>query len=117
MQPENKCIVVPERDCLGLHKAEILQKSLDTFMENSRETHKEFFDRIRHLEQENVRRDEQYLQIMEKLDSLSAQIAAALADVGELKMKPAKRWDDMTKQIIGLVVAAVGAFLLGRFGL
>ena len=117
MQPENKCIVIPERDCLGLHKAEILQKSLDTFMENSRETHKEFFDRIRQLEQQNVRRDEQYLQIMEKLDNLSAQIAAAMAEVGELKMKPAKRWDDMTKQVLGLVVAAVAAFLLGKFGL
>lgn len=117
MQPENKCIVIPERDCLGLHKAEALQKSLDTFMENSRQTHKEFFDRIRQLEQQNVRRDEQYLQIMEKLDNLSAQIAAVMTDVGELKMKPAKRWDDMTKQVLGLVVAAVAAFLLGKFGL
>ena len=117
MQPENKCIVVPERDCLGLHKAESLQKSLDTFMENARETHKEMFDRIRELEQQNVRRDEQYLKIMEKLESLSTQIATAMADVGELKMKPAKRWDDMTKQVFGLVVAAVAAFLLGKFGL
>lgn len=117
MQPENKCIVVPERDCLGLHKAEILQKSLDTFIENSRETHKEMFDRIRELEKNEARRDEQYLQIMEKLDGLSAQIATAMVDVGELKMKPAKRWDDMTKQVLGLVVAAVAAFLLGKFGL
>lgn len=117
MQPENKCIVAPERDCLGLHKAEILQKSLDTFMENSRETHKEMFDRIRELEKNEARRDEQYIQIMEKLDGLSTQIATAMADVGELKMKPAKRWDDMTKQVLGLVVAAVAAFLLGKFGL
>lgn len=117
MQPENKCILVPERDCLGLHKAEILQKSLDTFMENSRETHKEMFDRIRELEKNEARRDEQYLQIMEKLDGLSAQIATAIADVGELKMKPAKRWDDMTKQILGIIVTALGAFFLGRLGL
>ena len=117
MQPDNKCILVPDRDCFGLHKAEILQKSLDTFMENSRETHKEMFDRIRELEKNEARRDEQYIQIMEKLDGLSTQIATAMADVGELKMKPAKRWDDMTKQVFGLVVAAVAAFLLGKFGL
>lgn len=114
---DTKCIVNPERDCLGLHKAEMLQKSLDTYVENARATHKEMFDRIRELEKSEARRDEQYLQIMEKLDSLSAQIAAAMTDVGELKMKPARRWDDMTKQIISMVVAAVGAFLLGRFGL
>lgn len=117
MQPENKCIVVPERDCLGSHKAEILQKSLDTFMENARGTHKEMFDRIRELEKNEARRDEQYLQIMEKLDGLSTQITTAMTDVGELKMKPAKRWDDMTKQIFGLIVTAIVAFILGRIGL
>ena len=117
MPPENKCILHPEMECLGLQKAEMLEKTMNIHIENSRATHKEFFTRIRQMEQQNVRRDEQYVQIMEKLDSLSAQIALALTDVGELKMRPARRWDDMTKQVLGLVVAAIAAFLLGRFGL
>ena len=32
-------------------------------------------------------------------------------------MKPARRWENVVKQLLGMAVAALGAFLLGKFGL
>ena len=40
MAPE-KCIVDPSRDCLGLAKAEMLEKQIAEYRQQSRETHSE----------------------------------------------------------------------------
>jgi hypothetical protein len=37
--------------------------------------------------------------------------------VEELKGKPGKRWEDIVGKVIWAVIAAVVAFLLGKFGL
>ena len=45
-----KCIIDPQRDCLGLQKANMLEKQITELRESARGTHKEMFDRIRELE-------------------------------------------------------------------
>ena len=65
-----KCIIDPARDCLGLAKAEMLEKQMDEYRRQARETHSQLFDRIRELERAESARGEQYKQIMEKLDQL-----------------------------------------------
>ena len=45
-----KCIIDPQRDCLGLQKADMLEKQITELRESARGTHKEMFDRIRELE-------------------------------------------------------------------
>lgn len=39
------------------------------------------------------------------------------ADVKALTNKPAERWNDMVKTIIGIVIAAVAGFILAKIGL
>lgn len=39
------------------------------------------------------------------------------SDVKELTSKPAKRWDGLVSQVIGLIVAAVVGFIIAKFGL
>ena len=39
------------------------------------------------------------------------------SDVKSLTDKPAKRWDALVSQIIGIVAAAVVGFILAKFGL
>lgn len=39
------------------------------------------------------------------------------SDVKELTNKPAKRWDGIVTQIIGLIVAAIVGFIFARIGL
>ena len=47
---DDKCILDPQRDCLGLQKANMLEKQMDQWREQSRGTHKELFDRMGKLE-------------------------------------------------------------------
>ena len=47
---DEKCILDPQRDCLGLQKANMLEKQISEWREASRSTHKELFNRMRELE-------------------------------------------------------------------
>lgn len=105
-----KCIMDPARDCLGLAKAEMLEKQMDEYRRQARETHSQLFDRIRELERAESARGEQYKQIMEKLDQL-------LEWQETQQKKPQAFVDDIKGKIIWAVLAAVIAFILGRIGL
>ncbi len=105
-----KCIIDPSRDCLGLAKASMLEKQVDEYRRQARETHSQLFDRIRDLEKADAARNEQYKQIMEKLDQL-------LEWQGTQQEKPQAFVDDLKGKIIWAILAAVIAFILGRVGL
>ena len=107
---EDKCILDPQRDCLGLQKAEMLEKQMDQWRAQSRESHQEIFRRLNDLEKSETARDIQYTSIMEKLDKLVAWQEAQQA-------KPAKRWDAVIEKVILAVVAAVIGAILARIGL
>ena len=81
---EEKCILDPSRDCLGLAKARMLEKLVEEHREKSSKDHHEMYDRIRQLEIANAKTDTQYGQIMETLGTLKAEIST-------LKEKPARR--------------------------
>ena len=105
-----KCIIDPSRDCLGLAKAEMLEKQVDEYRRQARETHSQLFDRIRDLEKAEAARNEQYKQIMEKRDQL-------LEWQETQQSKPQAFVDDLKGKIIWAILAAVIAFILGRVGL
>ena len=105
-----KCIIDPQRDCLGLQKANMLEKQMSEWREASRSTHKELFDRMRELEKAEAARNEQYDNIMEKLDKLIAWQETEQAS-------PKKRWDSIVDKVIWAVLAAVITFILARIGL
>lgn len=107
---DEKCILDPQRDCLGLQKANMLEKQISEWREASRSTHKELFNRMRELEKAEAARNEQYENIMGKLDKLIAWQEAEQA-------APKKRWDSIKDKAVWAVLAAVIAFLLGRIGL
>ena len=107
---DDKCLIDPQRDCLGLQKANMLEKQMSEWREQSRQTHKEFFDRIRELEKAQAVQREQYDTILEKLAELARSIS-------ELSAKPGKRWESIVDKSVWAVLAAVIAFLLARIGL
>ena len=101
--PMDKCTFNPGNECLGLQKANMLEKSLNSHLDAARQTHKEMYDRIRALETESARRDEQYVQILDKLDEMSSKITSALSQVSEIQIKPSRGLGDVYKrQIKGL---------------
>ena len=114
---DDKCILDPQRDCLGLQKANMLEKQMDQWREQSRGTHKELFDRMGKLERTDERRGEQIDNLLEKIDGLTTQVAALVNQLAEIKAKPGKRWDAIVDKAVWSVLAAVLAFLLARIGL
>ena len=104
---EEKCILDPSRDCLGLAKARMLEKLVEEHREKSSKDHHEMYDRIRQLEIANAKTDTQYGQIMETLGTLKAEIST-------LKEKPARRWEIVITAIItGVVSIALGLIFAG----
>lgn len=55
---DEKCILDPQRDCLGFQKANMLEKRMERMEEQSRDTHGKLFDRIRDLEKAEAARNE-----------------------------------------------------------
>ena len=53
----------------------------------------------------------------EQMKAMNNNVNALTNTVGELEEKPAKRWDSIVDKIIWAFLAAVIAFILGRFGL
>ncbi|WP_300844054.1 hypothetical protein [uncultured Acetatifactor sp.] len=105
-----KCILDPERDCLGLMKARELEKDVNELRKQNSSSHERIFDRLGELEKQEGIQLVQYEHIMEKLDQLAG-------DVKELKAKPGKRWEGIVEKAIGILVAAVLGFMLARLGL
>lgn len=97
---DEKCILDPQRDCFGLQKANMLEKQMAEWREASRQTHKELFDRMRELEKAEAARNEQYENIMEKLDKL-------LSWQESQQSAPAKQWSDIKAKVIVAVASSV----------
>ncbi len=104
------CLLNPERECYGLKKALEVERALNELGNRNSGTHERLFNRINELEKQGGIREEQYKNILDKLEQISE-------DVDELKSKPAKRWDGIVEKIIGIIVAAVIGFMLARLGL
>lgn len=103
------CILDPQRDCIGLAKAVLLEKQLAEHRENSRKDHADMFDRIRMLEIAQAETKTQYGQIMESLGALRA-------DINELKSKPAKRWDAVIDKVLLGVIGVIVVYIMTQIG-
>lgn len=110
---DDKCILDPERDCIGKAAAVKLEariQSLERWQTESQKFHNTFYDWQRGQIARDAKLDEQ-LSNMEK--SLNKLVARQEAD----DQKPGKRLDDIVDKAIWAVLAAVIAFVLARFGL
>lgn len=115
--PPEKCLIDPARDCLGLAKAEMLEKQIAEYRQQSRETHSELYGRITALEKADVKRNEQYEKIMDKLNDMQADINKALLSIAEFKERSGKRWDKIVDKILLMIITACVGYILIKFGL
>ena len=103
------CIIDPQKECIGLAKAELIEKQLSEHKENSRKDHAEMFNRIRMLEIAHAETKTQYGQIMESLGALRA-------DINDLKSKPSKRWDTIVDKVLIGVIGAIVVYIMTQIG-
>lgn len=55
--------------------------------------------------------------LADREERIESDVKEIKTDLKEVTSKPAKRWDSLVTQIIGIIVAAVVGFLLAKFGL
>lgn len=125
---DEKCILDPERDCIGKAAAAklearlgLLERTVEKNHDNASRTHKEFFERIRAIETATAVQTEQYKTILEKLDALTDSVAKVTSSVSDIQAEPGRDWKDLKKSIrwavLAAIIAAVMGFLLGKVGL
>lgn len=76
--------------------------------------------RIKKLESENAVLHELATSVAvmaEQMKTMNGNVSTLANDVEDLKGKPGKRWEDIVSKVIWAVLAALVAFLLGKFGL
>lgn len=110
---DDKCIINPERDCIGKAAAALLEKrieDLEEWQRDSKKFHNDFYDWQRTQIARDARLDEQ-------LNNMNNNISKILAQQEACAMKPGKRWDSIVDKAIWAVLAAVIAFILAKVGL
>lgn len=109
----DKCIVDPQRDCIGKAEAAKLEgriRALEEWREDSKDFHSKFYD----WQREQIARD---ATLDEKLSNMDANIKKVLEKQEACELKPGKRWDAIVDKAIWAVLAAVIAFVLAKIGL
>lgn len=109
----DKCIIDPERDCIGKAaalKLEMRIEQLEKWQESSREFHESFYNWQRGQIARDAKLDEQ-------LKTMNANLEKVVEYQEGQKSKPGNRWDAIVDKAIWAVLAAIIAFVLAKFGL
>ena len=110
---DDKCILDPERDCIGKAAAAKLEariEALEEWQKDSKKFHHDFYD----WQRTQIARD---ATLDEKLNNMDANIKKVLEKQEACELKPGKRWDAIVDKAIWAVLAAFIAFVLARTGL
>ena len=110
---DEKCILDPQRDCIGKAEAAKLEgriKALEDWREDSKDFHAKFYD----WQREQIARD---ARLDEKLNGMDTNIKKLLDKQEEDDAKPGKLMDTLKNNAIWAILAAVIGFFLGNLGL
>lgn len=113
MPPDEKCIIDPQRDCIGKAEAAKLEgriKALEEWKDDSKKFHTDFYAWQNKQSERDGKLDEQ-------LKTMGNNIKKLLEQQESCALKPARRWDAIVDKAIWAVLAAVIAFVLAKIGL
>ena len=111
--PEEKCILDPERDCIGKAAAALLEKrieDLEAWQKDSKKFHNDFYD----WQRAQIARD---AKLDEQLSNMNKNISKLLTQQESCVLKNGRRWDSIVDKIIWAVLAALLAAVLTSIGL
>ena len=110
---EDKCIIDPQRDCMGLAESALLEKRielLEEWKEKSSKFHEDFYKYQRVQIERDARLDE-------RLINMDNNLRKVVKWQEEQQQRPAKRWESIIDKLIMLFVGAVGTYILTKIGL
>lgn len=110
--PDEKCIVDPQRDCIGKAAAAKLEariNALERWQEDSKKFHNSFYD----WQREQIARD---AKLDEKLNNMDKNIEKLLGKQEASDAKPGKFLDTLKSNAVWAILAAIIGFVLGQIG-
>lgn len=110
--PDEKCIVNPERDCIGKAAAIKLESRIER-LEDGQKKESEFRELYYKERLERAKRD---AEMDAKISSMDEKLDKLLSKQEETDAKPGKLLDTLKNNAIWAVLAAVIGFVLGKIG-
>lgn len=110
---DDKCIIDPERDCIGKAAAALLEKrieDLEEWQKDSKKFHNDFYD----WQRTQIARD---AKLDEQLNSMNVNINKLVSWQESQQSAPKKRIDAIVDKAVWAVLAAFIAFILAHLGL
>ena len=107
--PDDKCIIDPERDCIGKAAAAKLEariESLERWQVDSKKFHNDLYD----WQREQIQRD---TRVDGKLENINNSLTKLLTWQETQQARPAKAW----QTVLTAVLTGVVGFLLAKFGI
>lgn len=114
---EERCIVQPERDCLGLHEAKHIKERIEILERSNSESHQRLFTRLEELEKGEAARSRDFAHLLEKLQEVSDDLRNACDRLSDIEKQPGNKWESLKDKLIGLIAAAVVGFALAKIGI
>lgn len=111
--PDEKCIVDPQRDCIGKAAAAKLEARIDAlerWQEDSKKFHNSFYD----WQREQIARD---AKLDEKLNNMDKNIEKLLGKQEASDAKPGNFLETLKSNAVWAILAAIIGFVLGQIGL
>lgn len=110
--PDEKCIVNPERDCIGKAAAIKLESRIER-LEDGQKKESEFRELYYKERLERAKRD---AEMDVKISSMDEKLDKLLSKQEETDAKPGKLLDTLKNNAIWAVLAAIIGFVLGKIG-
>ena len=111
--PEEKCLMDPERDCLGKAATALLEKRIAD-LEKDREKQTAFRESYYAEQRARIKRD---AELDAKISGMDEKLDKLVSWQDGQQAAPKRRWDAIVDKAIWAVLAAVIAFVLAKIGL
>lgn len=110
---DEKCVRYPDRECIGKTEAAKLEgriKALEDWRKDSKDFHEKFYD----WQREQIARE---AKLDEQLSVMNKNLNKLVLWQENQQSAPKKRWDAIVDKVIWMILAAIIAFVLAKFGL
>ena len=122
------CVQDPTKECLGYAEAQILRHQIEElskkqteYQEKNSKDHKEFYERLEAGDRAQAVTQNQLAEILSDTNEIKSDLKERAREltnaITELRMKPAKKWDNLSDKVLFTLVSALIGAALAYIGL
>lgn len=122
------CVRDPTQDCIGYAEAQILKHQIEDlakkqaeYQEKNSKDHKEFYERLEAGDRAQAVTQNQLAEILSDTNEIKTDLKEKAKEltnaITDLRMKPAKKWDNLSDKILSVLVSVLIGAALAYIGL